>query len=150
MTFWINKIAWGKLLLSAAIFTVISYVIHMIEAMLTIKYYMMPQYFGLWSRLMMPTAGPPPAAFTITSIVFAFVTGISVGLIYYYLRDHLPPVGFKRAFYFADLLIATGFIFFTLPAYLMFNVPVGILVSWFISSFVILTAGSWVIVKIIK
>jgi len=150
MTFWINKIAWGKLLLSAAIFTVISYVIHMIEAMLTIKYYMMPQYFGLWSKLMMPAAGPPPPAFTITSVIFAFVTGISVGLIYYYLRDHLPPVGFKRTFYFADVLVATTFLFFTLPSYLMFNVPVGILISWFISSFIILTAGSWVMVKIIK
>jgi hypothetical protein len=29
-------------------------------------------------------------------------------------------------------------------------VPVGILISWFISSFIILTAGSWVLVKIIK
>lgn len=150
MTFWIKKISVGKLLLSALIFAVISYVVHMIEALLTIKYYLMPQYFGVWSKLMMPSAGPPPMAFTITSIVFAFVTGISIGLIYYYLRDHLPPVGFKRAFYFADVLIATGFIFFTLPAYLMLNLPVGILVSWFISSFVILTAGSWVMVKIIK
>ena len=150
MTFWITKIAWGKLLLSALIFTVISYVVHIIEAMLTIKYYMMPQYFGLWSKLMMPSSGPPPAAFTITSIVFAFVTGISVGLIYYYLRDHLPPVGFKRVFYFADILIATTFLFFTLPSYLMFNVPVGILVSWFISAFIILTAGSLVLVKIVK
>jgi hypothetical protein len=122
----------------------------MIEALLTIKYYMMPQYFGLWSKLMMPSAGPPPIEFTITSLVFAFVTGISVALIYYYLRDHLPPLGFRRAFYFADLLIATSFLFFTLPSYLMFNVPVGILISWFISSFIILTAGSWVLVKIIK
>lgn len=150
MTFWISKISWGKVLLTAAIFTVISYVVHMIEAMLTIKYYMMPQYFGLWSKLMMPSAGPPPVAFTITSIIFTFVTGISIALIYYYLRDHLPPLGFRRAFYFADVLIATSFLFFTLPSYLMFNVPVGILVSWFISSFVILTAGSWILVKIIK
>lgn len=150
MVLWIQKIHWGKVLLSALTFTVISYVVHMIEALLTIKYYMMPQYFGLWSKLMMPSAGPPPVAFTITSIVFAFVTGISIALIYYYLRDHLPPLGFRRAFYFADVLIATTFVFFTLPSYLMFNVPVGILVSWFISSFVILTAGSWVIVKIIK
>jgi hypothetical protein len=150
MAFWINKISWGKLLLSSLIFTVISYIIHTIEAMLTINYYMMPQYFGLWSKLMMPTAGPPPTAFTITSIVFAFVTGISIGLIYYYLRDHLPPLGFKRAFYFADVLIATSFLFFTLPSYLMFNVPAGILVSWFISNFIILTIGSWVLVKIVK
>lgn len=150
MAFWISKIHWGKVLLSSLIFAVISYVVHMIEAMLTIKYYLMPQYFGLWSKLMMPSAGPPPPAFTITSIIFAFVTGISVALIYYYLRDHLPPLGFKRAFYFADVLIATSFLFFTLPSYLMFNVPVGILVSWFISSFIILTSGAWVIVKIIK
>lgn len=150
MTFWINKISWGKLLITAVIFAVISYVIHTIEAMLTIKYYMMPQYSGLWSKLMMPVAGPPPMAFTITSIIFAFVTGISVGLIYYYLRDHLPPLGFKRAFYFADVLIATTFLFFTLPSYLMFNVPVAILISWFVSSFIILTAGSWVLVKIVK
>lgn len=150
MTFWISKIHWGKVLLFSVIFAVISYVIHAIEAMLTIKYYMMPQYSGLWSKLMMPSAGPPPPAFTITSIVFAFVTGISVAMIYYYLRDHLPPVGFKRAFYFADVLVATSFLFFTLPAYLMFNVPVGILVSWFISGFVILTIGSWILVKMVK
>lgn len=150
MTFWINKIAWGKLVLSAVIFTVISYAVHAVEAMLTIKYYMMPQYFGLWSKLMMPSNGPPPVAFTITSIIFAFVTGISIGLIYYYLRDHLPPVGFKRVFYFADILIATTFLFFTLPSYLMFNVPVAILVSWFISAFIILTTGSWLLVKILK
>jgi hypothetical protein len=155
MTFWIrnlwfNKISWGKVLLTAAIFTVISYAIHMIEALLTMKYYLDPAYFGVWSKLMMPSAGPPPMAFTITSIIFAFVTGISIALIYYYLRDHLPPLGFKRAFYFADLLIATTFVFFTLPAYLMLNLPVGILVSWFVSSFVILTAGSWLLVKIVK
>lgn len=150
MTFWIQKINWGKTFLVAVIYTVIAYVVHMIEAMLTLKYYMDPQYAGLWSKIMMPTAGPPPMEFTVMSLVFSLVTGISIVLIYYYLRDHLPPLGFRRAFYFADILVATGFLFFTLPAYLMFNVPVGILVSWFISSFIILTAGSWVIVKIIK
>lgn len=150
MAFWIKKISWGKLLLTSVIFTVISFVIHQIEALLTIKYYLMPQYLGVWSKLMMPSAGPPPPAFMITSLILTFVTGISVTLIYYYLRDHLPPIGFKRAFYFADLLIATSFVFSTLPMYLMFNVPVGLLVSWFVSNFVILTVGAWVMVKIIK
>jgi hypothetical protein len=150
MVFWIKKISWGKVILTAVIFTVISFIIHQIEALLTIKYYMMPQYFGVWSKLMMPSAGPPSAAFTITSLVFSFVTGISVALIYYYLRDRLPPIGFKRAFYFADVLVATSFVFSTLPMYLMFNVPVALLVSWFISNFIILTLGSWVMVKIIK
>jgi len=147
---WIKTINIKKLLLVGVIFTVISFVIRQIEAFLTMKYYLMPQYFGVWSKLMMPSAGPPPVSFMITSLIFTFVTGISIALIYYYLRDHLPLVGFKRAFYFADILIGTSFVFFTLPVYLMFNVPVGLLVYWFISTFIILTAGSWVLVKIIK
>lgn len=150
MVFWIKKIAWGKVLLVSVIFTVISFVIHEIEAILTMRFYFMPQYFGVWSKLMMPVAGPPPMSYYIASIIFTFVSGISLSLIYYYVRDLLPPIGWKRITYFADLMIATSFVFFTLPVYLMFNVPVGLLVSWFISSFIILAIGSWVIVKILK
>lgn len=150
MIFWINKIAWGKVFLTAIIFTIVSFVLRQVETLLTIKYYMIPDYFGVWSKLMMPSNGPPPMAFMITSLIFTFVTGVSIALIYYYLRDHLPPLGFKRAFYFADVLIATSFVFFTLPAYLMFNLPVALLISWFISTFIILTFGSWLLVKIIK
>jgi hypothetical protein len=150
MTFWIKELNIKKVLLVSIIFTVISFVIHQIEAILTMKYYVMPQYFGVWSKLMMPSNGPPPASFMITSLIFTFVTGISITLIYYYLKDHLPTGWKKRVFYFADLMIATYFVFFTLPVYLMFNVPVGLLVSWFISTFVIVTIASWMLVKIIK
>jgi hypothetical protein len=150
MTFWIKELNIKKVLLASVIFTVISFVIHQIEALLTMKYYVDPQYFGVWSKVMMPSAGPPPASFMITSLIFTLVTGISVTLIYYYLRDHLPPLGLKRVFYFADLLVATSFLFSTLPMYLMFNVPVALLISWFVSSFVILTINAWILVKIIK
>jgi hypothetical protein len=150
MTFWIKELNIKKVLLASLIFAVISFVIRQIEAILTMRYYLMPQYFGVWSRLMMPSNGPPPASFMITSLIFTFVTGISVSLIYYYLKDHLPVEKKRRIFYFADLMLGTYFVFFTLPTYLMFNIPVGLLVSWFISTFIILTAGSWVMVKIIK
>src|SRR3990167_11475904 len=117
MVFWIKEISWKKVFLSGAIFTVISFVIRQIEALLTMGYYTDPQYFGLWSKLMMPSNGPPPAEFVITSLVFTFVTGISLALIYYYLRKHLPQNLKQRVFYFADLMVATSFLFFTLPAY---------------------------------
>jgi uncharacterized membrane-anchored protein len=99
---------------------------------------------------MMPSAGPPPFDFMITSLVMTFVSGISLALIYYYLRGHLPANKMQRTFYFADLMVATSFIFFTLPVYLMFNVPLVLLVSWFITSFIILLADSFLLVKIIK
>lgn len=150
MTFWIKEISWKKLSITSLIFAVSAFVIHQIEAILTMKYYLDPQYFGVWSKLMMPKAGPPPMEFMITSIVFSLVTGLSVSLIYYYLKDHLPKETSKRTFYFADLMIATSFVFSTLPMYLMINIPVGLLISWFISNFVIVTFNAWVMVKIIK
>jgi hypothetical protein len=150
MTFWIKEISVKKLLIASLIFTVISFVIRQVEAVLTMGFYTSPDYFGVWSKLMMPSAGPPPPEFMVTSLVFTFVTGVSVSLIYYYLKDHLPVQTHKRIFYFADLLIGTSFVFFTLPTFLMFNVPVGLLVSWFVSGFIILTAASFVLVKVVK
>lgn len=150
MTFWIKELKWKKILLSGAIFAVVSFIVHEIEAVLTMKYYFNPAYFGVWSKVMMPTAGPPPPSFMITSLVFSLISGISIALIYSYLKDHLPTETKKRFFYFADLMIGASFVFFTLPVYLMFNVPAGLLVSWFISSFVILTSSSWMLVKILK
>lgn len=150
MAFWLKEISIKKVLLTSVIFTVIAFVIHQIEAIVMMKYYVDPKYFGIWSKLMMPSAGPPPAQFMITSLIFTFVTGISVTLIYYYLKDHLPVERKRRIFYFADLMAATSFVFSTLPMYLMFNVPVALLISWFVSNFVILTLGSLVVVKIIK
>ena len=96
MAFWIKKISWGKVILTAAIFTAISYVIHMIEAFLTIKYYMMPEYFGVWSKLMMPTAGPPPIEFTIISAVLSFVSGLLFALVYAVVKGSVPGKGWKN------------------------------------------------------
>jgi hypothetical protein len=150
MKFWVKELSWKKILIISLLFTVFSFVIRQIEAILTINYYKLPEFFGVWSKLMMPKAGPPPASFLITSLVFTFATGICLSLIYYYLKDHLPKENHKRVLYFADLMIGTSFVFFTLPVYLMFNVPAGLIFSWFASSFIILTLTSWILVKIVK
>lgn len=150
MKFWIMEIKWKKVFVSALIITVVSFIVRQIEAIFTMGYYMDPAYFGVWSKVMMPTAGPPPPEFMITSFVFTFITGVSLAVIYYYLRKYLPDNNKQRVFYFADLMIATSFIFFTLPSYLLFNLPLGLLVSWFVTSFIILVTASFIFVKIIK
>jgi hypothetical protein len=150
MAFWIKELSWKKIFVSSLLFTIVAFLIRQVEVILTMNYYKMPELFGLWSKVMMSKAGPPPLSFMITSLVFTFATGISLALIYYYLKDHLPKEEKKRIFYFADLMIGTSFVFFTLPVYLMFNVPLGLLISWFISTFIILTIASWILVKIVK
>ncbi len=147
---WIKEISWKKVLITSIIYTVIAFIVRQAEAVLTMGYYTDPNYFGVWSKLMMPAAGPPPASFMITSFVFTFVTGLSLALVYYYIRSHLPQNMMQRTFYFADLMVATSFIFFTLPVYLLFNVPLGLLITWFVTTFIILLSEAFVLVKIIK
>lgn len=150
MVTWITKIHWGKVLLIGFLFTILSTIIHNVEALLTMKYYLMPRYAGVWSTFMTPAAGPPPMEFFIISMITTLTSGISLAVIYYYLRDYLPKGFWKRASYFADLMAAASLIFFTLPVFLMFNVPLALLGSWFVSTFIILVATSAMIVKIIQ
>lgn len=147
---WISKINWGKVFIVGLFYTIIATVAHQIEAMISLKYYMMPQYFGVWSKLMMPKMGPPPTDSFITSTIITFTSGISLSLVYYYIRDMLPKNIQERILLFADLMIGLQFVFFTLQVYLLFNLPIMLLVSWFISSFFILVATSYICVKIIK
>ncbi len=146
---WIAHINWKHVQLSGLIYTVIATIVHQIEALISMKHYMNPAYAGLWSKTMMPVAGPPPASFFITSTILTFVSGISLAIVYYYVKDMLPKKTMERTFFFADLLIGLSFVFFTLPAYLLFNVPLELLISWFISSFVILVNASYINVRII-
>ncbi|EKE14853.1 MAG: hypothetical protein ACD_12C00266G0005 [uncultured bacterium] len=147
---WIKTIKWGELFLCGLIYLILATVIRQIEVILTMKYYLMPQYFGVWSQSMMPNAGPPPPSFMIKSATFTFASGLSIGLVYYYIKNLLPKQFWHRVTFFADLMIGTSFIFFTLPVYLLFNLPIQLLLSWFISGFIILFLTSLTLVKVIK
>lgn len=149
MIAWMKEINWGKTFLVGLLYTVFAAIIRQIEIGLTMSYYVDTAHLGLWSRLMMPNAGPPPAEFMIMSTVFTLATGLSIAIIYYYIKEMLPKRFLKRVFFFADLMIGFSFIFFTLPTYLLFNVPLGLLVSWFISTFIVLVYASFITVKII-
>jgi hypothetical protein len=119
---WIKEINWAKTIIVGLLYTVFAVVV---------------QRFVSWSNV------------GIMSTVITLATGISIAIIYYYLKDILPKKILKRVFFFADLMIACSFVFFTMPAYVLFNVPVGLLVRWFISSFIILVYMSFITVKII-
>jgi len=146
---WLKELSWIKILQVGFIYTIYTTIIRQLESVLTMKYYQMPQYFGVWNKLMMPNAGPPPPQFFITSIFQTFYSGISLTLVYYYIKNLLPKPFWKRMFLFADLMIATLFIFFIIPSYLLFNLPPQLLLSWFVSGFIILVITSYTLVKII-
>jgi hypothetical protein len=84
---------WKKLLMVTVAMTVIAQVIHTLESILTLDYYMDPAYFGVWSKIMMPTAGPPPAAFYCYSVTFALVSWAIFGFVYEKLEGAIREKG---------------------------------------------------------
>ena len=47
---WLEKLNWKKILLIGLIYTVFATIVHQFEAIITMQYYQMPQYFGVWSK----------------------------------------------------------------------------------------------------
>jgi uncharacterized membrane protein len=86
---------------------------------------------------------------TLVSGIAAYITGVSITIIYYYLHDYLPKGFWKRSTFFADIMVSTSFLFFTLPAFVVFHVSMMTLGYWFVSSFVVLLVTSLLIVRLI-
>lgn len=133
---WIAKIKWFKVVLVGLFYTVLSALARSAELLWSIK-----------TKLMV--APVSTSEFVITSTIIVFAIGLSLALIYYYIKDFLPKNYMKRSLLFADLLVATSFIFFGLPMYLL-GISWGLLGYWFVSNFIILTLTSLLIVKITK
>ncbi len=66
---------WGKIALCGAAYAIVSQAIHFIGAFLSMGYYTDPQYFALWSKLMMPAGGPPGWEFFAAALGASFVSG---------------------------------------------------------------------------
>ncbi|MBM3255866.1 MAG: hypothetical protein FJZ04_00120 [Candidatus Moranbacteria bacterium] len=146
----VKDVRWKKVLVCGFIALIIAIVVRQIEAMLTMDYYKMPELFGVWSKLMMPQAGPPGVEFFLVSILSAFLSGTTLAALYEIIRDKLETGTWKRALNFTCFALWLGIIFFTLPVILLINLPLELMSIWFISSAIILFLSSLVFGKILK
>jgi hypothetical protein len=83
MTIRINGV---RLIMAALAYTVFAYILHLIGALLTMQFYLDPAYFPVWSKLLMPTAGPPPLAFSVCSLILGFIAALLFTFIYLKVR----------------------------------------------------------------
>jgi len=142
---------WKKILMVAVAMTVIAQVIHTMESILTLGYYMDPVYFGVWSKIMMPTAGPPPAAFYYYSVTFALVSWAIFGFAYEKLGGAIrEKQEIKRGLEFGTLVFLVAGIPTVLTMYLLINLPSGLLAAWTLVQLVLYLIGGVVAAELIK
>jgi hypothetical protein len=140
-----------KLVIAAIAYAIISQVIHMVEAFLTMNFYLLPQYFGVWSKIMMPGQGPPPATFYAFSVVFALITGTIFAFIYLTIMKAVPGKTKlqKGLAYGFILFLVTGIPSF-LSLYLLINLPTVLIIYWLIENLVIFLISGVVFAKLFK
>jgi hypothetical protein len=141
----------GRIVLSGVIFAAISYVIHMLGALLDMGYYLDPNYFRVWSKIMMPTAGPPPMEFTLYSSLFSLIGGILFALVYYYVKDSIKLNGaVKKGLFYGLLVTLVAVIPGYLSLILLINLPLMLVVSWAVQGVIVNLLGGMITAKLIK
>lgn len=123
----------AKIILGALAYVVIAFAISTLSSYLTMSYYTDPNYFAVWSKIMMPGAGPPPSSFYYYSITFGFIGGLILSFIYSRVQGIFKNKSMmQKGLRFAIGMILVSGIPFFMNMYLLINLPLGLLISWLI------------------
>jgi len=131
-----------KAVLAVIIMIVIAMIINTVIAQFTMSYYEDPAYFGVWSKLMMPVEGPPPASFFLYSALFQLIAAVFFVLVFYLLGSAVPGRKAVRGLIYGVLIFLVGSFPGMLSSFLLVNLPIGLVLWWMLSGLIIgLLAG---------
>jgi len=145
------KISWPGILAVAIAYVIIGQIVYIIGAMADMGYYTDPSYFAVWSKTMMPTAGPPGMEFYIMSMAFQFISGLLFALVYTIVSKSIPGKGWKnKGLMYGFLVFLIAGIPSTLSMILLINLPLGLILSWMLQGLVSYLLVGLVTAKILK
>jgi hypothetical protein len=139
-----------KIIASGVFFAIISQIIHTMESIATMGFYTDPAYFGVWSKIMMPTAGPPGTEFYIYSIVFSIISGIVLTVVFEMTKKGIPGKSLARQGLYFGMVLFLISLTWTMTLYLLVNLPALLLIYWSISGLIAYLIGGMIIAKIMK
>ena len=127
-----------RYILSVIAYIIMAQVVHTVGSILSMKYYIMPEYFSVWSKLMMPNAGPPPTSFYFISFFCSLVMGIMLLAVYLFIRDSFRTKSrAKKGLIFALIVMGVSAIPNFLGNVLLINLPAGLLIEWLAEGIII-------------
>lgn len=141
---------WRGIVMVGVVLTIIGQIVHTVGATLTMGYYTDPQYFPVWSNLMMPAEGQPPTSFILTSIGFGLIISLIFAWFYSIVQGSIPGnTTFSRGINYGLAVFLVAGVPFLLTLVLLINLPFGIIISWTIESLVIYLIGGVLAARII-
>jgi hypothetical protein len=114
-------------------------------------YYTDPTYFSVWSKIMMPTAGPPPMEFYYYSLTFAFISGLFFIVVYSVIANGVPGKTFvKKGLIYGLLMWLVGGVSGSLAMVLLINLPVDLIAYWTVTGLIVDLIAGVAIAKIVE
>ncbi len=142
---------WKGISIAALAIGVIGMAWHTVESILTMGYYTDPAYYSIWSKIMIPAAGPPPASFMALSFVFGLVGWAIFAFVYAKLGSAIKQKDeLKKGLKFGALAFLLAGIPNSLTMYLLLNIPSGLLAAWMVSPFMLYLTGGMVCAQLVK
>jgi hypothetical protein len=147
----VNKLNPWMIFWAGFLFAVLAQIVHTIGAYATMGYYMMPEYFSVWSKIMMPNAGPPPLSFTVYALIFGAIGGILTAFVYGVVKNSVPGnrVSKKGLNYGLLIFMVAGIPSF-LSMLLLINLPQTLILYWAVEWLIIDLLGGMLIARVMR
>ena len=140
-----------KIIAAAIVYMIISMVLRTVESMMTMDYYTNPDYFPVWSEIMMPGPGGPPTEFYYYSIIFAFIEGLIFAGVYTVIAKGVPgKTVVKKGINYGLLIWLLAGIPFSLGMVLLINLPIDLIAIWTVTSLIIYLIVGATTARIVK
>lgn len=140
-----------SIIIAAILFMIIAQVVHTLGSYATMDFYTNPEYFHLWSEVMMPSGGVPGIEFFAVSIIFNFATALIFTVFYVIIK------GSVRGKFSLMKGVNYGIMIFFLTAVptffsmsLLLAVPIVLSISWMIEALIIDILGGIAIARFNK
>lgn len=143
------KVNTTKIVIAGVVYATVAQAIHTIGTMLTMGFYLDPVYFKVWSKIMMPEAGPPPASFFYYAITFGVVTGILLAYVYSLVREGIPGKGIMKGVNYGAILYLAAGLPMTMTLYLLINLPAMLILDWSLEALVIYLVNGIIFARLI-
>lgn len=142
---------WKGVVIVGVVLAIVGMIVHTIGAVLSMGYYTDPQYFPVWSKLMMAGPGEPPTAFVLASFVAGLISNLIFAFNYSIVKGSIPgDTAAKKGLIYGLLFFLVVGVTFLLTVALLINIPRGLLLSWSVESLVINLIGGQLAVKFIS
>lgn len=132
----------ARFLISVLVLVIITQIIYMLDGFVGMDYYTNPANAGIWSKYMMPEAGPPPASFYYMSIAFNLIGTLLFVGVYAILKKAMPGTSpSSKGFIYGLLTFLIAGVPGFLSMILLINLPLGLICLWTAEDLIVKTVG---------